>query len=149
VREMIEPSSPRGPGGVGLRRRRGVGRRGRGRLRIGDELGDVEEMTLAGVVRETFTALAEDVTAKHRQGLGQLGMFFLQVAILRRGLFEHAFELIDAALCGFDLLLSDLGSLTGILSLLLGALGLLPQLGVAAKQVLEQPLAFTGIVREE
>ena len=105
-------------------------------------------MTLAGVVRETFTALAEDVTAKQRQGLGQLGMFFLQLAIFRRGLFEHAFELIDAALCVFDLLLSDLGSLTGTLSVLLGALGLLPQLGVAAKQVLEQPLAFTEIVRD-
>jgi len=42
-------------------------------------------------------------------------------------LIEHAFELIDAAL---------------------GILGLLPQLGVAAKQVLEQPLAMVRIVRE-
>ena len=68
-------------------------------------------MTLAWVVGKAFTALAEDVTAKQCQGLGQLGVFFLQLAVIRRGLFEHAFELIDAALGVFGLLLSDLGLL--------------------------------------
>ena len=97
-------------------------------------LGDVEEMTLAWVVDKAFTALAEDVAAKQGQGLGQLGVFFLQLIVIRRGLIEHAFELIDAAL--------------SIFGLLLGTLGLLPQLGVAAKQVVEQPLAFARIVRE-
>ena len=78
-------------------------------------------MTLARGVDKTFTALAEDVTAKQRQGLGQLGVFFLQLVVVRRGLIEHAFELIDTALSVFGLLLSDLG-------LLLSDLGLLPQL---------------------
>jgi hypothetical protein len=96
---------------------------------------------LTGVVGEAFAALAEDVAAEQRQSLGQLGVFFLQLAIFRRGLIEHAFELTDAALCVFNLLLSDFGSL-------LGALGLLPQLRVAAEQVLEQPLAFVWIVRD-
>ena len=58
---------------------------------------------------KAFAALAEDVAAKQCQGLGQLGVFFLQLAVVRRGLFEHAFELIDAALGVFDLLLGDLG----------------------------------------
>ncbi len=91
-------------------------------------------MTLARVVREAFTALAVDVAAKQRQGLGQFGVFFLQLPIFRRGLFEHAFELIEAA--------------SGVFGLLLSSLGLLPQLVVAAKQVFEQPLAIVRIVRE-
>ena len=37
---------------------------------------------------------------------------------------------------------------SGVFGLLLSSLGLLPQLVVAAKQVLEQPLAFARIVRE-
>ena len=94
-------------------------------------------MTLARVVDKAFTALAEDVAAKQCQGLGQLGVFFLQLVVVRRGLIEHAFELVDAALGVFGLLLGGLG-------LLLSGLGLLPQLVVAAKQVLEQPLALTG-----
>ena len=138
VGEMIEPGSPRGACCLRPLRRRVVGHGGRGRLGLGDDLGDVEEMTLARVVGEAFTALAEDVAAKQGQGLGQLGVFFLQLVIFRRGLFEHAFELIDAALGVRRLCLSERSSACS-----LGVLGLLPQLVVAAKQVLEQPLAFT------
>jgi len=141
VGEMIEPGSPRSASSRRPLRRRVVGRGRRGRLGLGDDLGDVEEMTLAGVVGKTFTTLAEDIAAKQCQGLGQFSVLFLQLVVFRRGLIEHAFELIDAALCVFDLLLGTLG-------LLLGDLGLLPQRGVAAKQVVEQPLAFTGIIRE-
>ena len=54
-------------------------------------------MTLAWVVDEAFAALAEDIAAKQCQRLGQLGVFFLQLVVVRRGLIEHAFELIDAA----------------------------------------------------
>ena len=84
-------------------------------------------MTLAWSVDKAFTALAEDVAAKQRQGLGQFGVFFLQLIVICRGPIEHAFELIDAALSVF---------------------GLLPQLVVAAEQVVEQPLAIARIVRE-
>jgi hypothetical protein len=141
VGEMIEPGSPRGAG-----RRRPlcgcfIGRGGRGWLGLVEYLGDIEEMTLAWVVDKAFAALAEDVAAKQCQGLGELGVFFFQLVVVRRGLVEHAFELINAALGVFDLPLGDLG-------LLLGGLGLLPQLGVAAKQVFERWLAFTRIDRE-
>ena len=74
---MIEPGSPRGAG-----RRRTLcaavssgegGAAGSGSI---EDLGDVEEMTLAWVVDEAFTALAEDIAAKQRQRLGQFGVFF-------------------------------------------------------------------------
>ena len=60
-------------------------------------------------------------------------MFFFQRVVVRRGLIKHAFKLTETSLCIFGLLLSTLG--------------LLPQLIVAAAQVLEQPLAFTRINR--
>ena len=82
----------------------------------------------------TFTALAEDVAAQQCQRLGQLGVFFFQLVVVRGGLIEHSLEFAKAAFCVFGLKLSSLG--------------LLPQLLVAAKQVLQQPLAFTRITRE-
>ena len=94
-------------------------------------------MTLAWVIDKAFTARAEDVAAKQCQSLGQLGVFFLQLIVIRRRLIEHAFELIEAALGLCGLLLGDLNLLLSALGLLLGSLGLLPQLGVAAEQVLE------------
>ena len=134
VGEMIQPGSPRGAGRVdGFAAVSSVdgGAAGSGSA---SDLGDVEEMTLARVVGEAFAALAEDVAAKQRQGLGQLGVLFLQLVVIRRGLIEHAFELVDAAL--------------GVFGLLLGGLGLLPQLVVAAEQVVEELLAFARIVRK-
>ena len=93
--------------------------RWRGRLGLGDDLGDIEEMALARVIGKAFTTLAEDVTAKQCQGLGQFGVLFLQLVVFRRGLIEHAFELIDAALGVFGLLLDPLGLLLSIFGLLL------------------------------
>jgi hypothetical protein len=98
-------------------------------------------MTLARVVDKAFTALAEDIAAKQCQRLGQLGVLFFQLVVVRRGLIKHTFELAEAAFCVFGLLLSSLG-------LLLSSLGLLPQLFVAAKQVIEQPLKFPRIIGE-
>ena len=61
-------------------------------------------------------------------------MFSLQVVEISRGLVEQALEFVDAASC-----------VIGSLSL---GLGLLPQLVVAAEQVVEQPLEFGRIERE-
>src|SRR5262249_19141140 len=69
----------------------------------------------------------EDVAAEQGQGLGQLGVFLLQLVVVRRSLRQHAFEFVDAAP---------------------GGLGLLPQLIVAAQQVIEQPPAFRRIIGE-
>ena len=91
-------------------------------------------MTLARVVVEAFAAGAEDIAAKQRQRLGQFGVFLLQLAVVGRGLVEHAFEFIDAA--------------SGVFGLPLSVFGLPPQLVVAAKQVVEQPLALLRIVGE-
>ncbi len=96
---------------------------------------EVEEMTLAGVVVEAFVAWAEDVAAEQRQGLGQFGVFFLELVVVVRGGIEDTLEFIDPALSVFELLLS--------------VLGLPPQLVVAAQQVVEQPLALLGIVGEK
>jgi hypothetical protein len=128
MREMIEPGSPRGTGRRRSLRRRIGGRNRHDRRGLVEYFGDVEQVALAWGVAKAFTALAEDVAAKEGQGLGQLGVFLLQLIVVGRGLIEHALQLIDAAL--------------SILGLLLGTLGLPPQLGVAAKQVLEQPLAI-------
>jgi len=68
-------------------------------------------------------------------------VFLLQLVVIGRGLGEDAFELIDTASGVIGLLLSGLG-------LLLSGLGLLPQLVVAAKQVVEPTLAFTRIIGE-
>jgi hypothetical protein len=95
---------------------------------------EVEEMPLAGVVVEAFATWAEDIAAKQRQGLGQFGVFLLQLAVVGGGRVEHALEFVDAAAAFFGLPLS--------------VLGLLPQLVVAAKQVVEQTLAWLGIVGE-
>src|SRR5512135_2646361 len=84
-------------------------------------------MTLARVVAEAFAARAEEVAAKEGQRLGQLGVFLLQLAVVSRRRFEHALELIDAAL---------------------SVCGLLPQLVVAAEQVVEQLHALLRIVGE-
>ena len=66
-------------------------------------------MTLVRVVEVAFAAGAEDIAAKQRQRLGQLGVFLLQLAVVGRGLFEHALEFIDAASGVFGLPLSVLG----------------------------------------
>ncbi len=50
-------------------------------------------MTLAWSVDEAFPALAIDVAAKLRQGLGQFGVLFFELIVICRGLIEHAFEL--------------------------------------------------------
>ncbi len=70
-----------------------------------------------------------------RDSSSQLGVFLFQLIVVCRGLIEHPLELVN------DGRRASLG-------LLLGALGLLPQLGVAAQQVIEQPLAIGGIVRK-
>jgi hypothetical protein len=84
-------------------------------------------MTLAGVVVEAFVAGAEDVAAEQSQCLGQLGVFFLELVVVGGGGIEDALEFIDPALSVF---------------------GLLPQLVVAAEQVVEQALALLGFVGE-
>ena len=78
-------------------------------------------MTLSWVVLAAFAAGAEDIAAKQRQRLGQLRVFLLQLVVVGRGLVEHALEFIDAA--------------PGIFSLPVSVFGLLPQLVVAAEQV--------------
>src|SRR5512135_1301667 len=103
-------------------------------------------MTLARVVAEAFAARAEDVAAKQGQRLGQLGVFLLQLVVVRRSRFEHALELIDAAPSVFGLLLSVFGLLLSVFGLLLSVFGLLPQLVVAAEQVVEQRHALLRIV---
>src|SRR5512135_2715561 len=105
-------------------------------------------MTLARVVAEAFAARAEEVAAKEGQRLGQLGVFLLQLAVVSRSRFEHALELIDAALSACGLLLSACGLLLSACGLLLSVCGLLPQLVVAAEQVVEQPHALLRIVGE-
>ena len=91
-------------------------------------------MTLAWVVFEAFAAGAEDIAAKQCQRLGQLGVFFLQLAVVGRGRIEHA----AARRCGADRLRPPLV-----------IFGLLPQLVVVAEQVVEQLLALLGIVGEK
>ena len=66
-------------------------------------------MTLARVIVVAFAAGAEDIAAKQGQRLGQLGVFLLQLAVVGRGRFEHALELIDAPLGLFGLPLSVFG----------------------------------------
>ena len=61
VREMIQTGSPRRSGGLGWLGHRVVGRGRRSRLGFGEDLGDVEEMTLARVVGKALAALAEEV----------------------------------------------------------------------------------------
>ena len=95
---------------------------------------EVEEMSLAGIVAKAFAAWAEDIAAQQGQCLGEFGMFLLQLAVVSRSLGEDAFEFIDAA--------------SGVIGLPLSGLGLLPQLVVAAEQVVEPPLAFTRIIGE-
>ena len=130
---------------------------GRGRLGFGEDLGDVEEMTLARVVGKALAAPAEEVAAEQGQGLGQLVVLLLQLLVIRRGLLEHAFEFVDPALGVFGLLSGGLGLLVPVVlfeqmfefvDAALGVLGLLPQLVVAAEQVVEQPRAWTRIVRQ-
>jgi hypothetical protein len=100
---------------------------------------EVEEMPLAGVVDVAFAAGAEGVAAEQGQEFGQRGVLFLQAVELGRGLVEDAPELVEAA-----------SGVLGLASGVLGApvLGLLPQLGVAAEQVVQQPLEFGRIGRE-
>ena len=80
--------------------------------------------TVSGPPAAGAAGRAVRYAAEQGQGLGQFGMFLLQLVVVRRGLIEHALQFIDAALSIF---------------------GLLPQLGVAAKQVFEQLRAITSI----
>jgi hypothetical protein len=133
VGEVVERVSSPGacrPGPLGGSRVVGLG--GRGGFDFEASVVEVEEMTLAGVVVEAFAAWAEDIAAKQSQGLGQFGVFFLQLAVVGGGRLEHALELIDAAL--------------GVFGLPLSVFGLPPQLVVAAQQVVEQSLALLRIV---
>ena len=65
VREMVQTGSPRRAGGLGWLGRRLVGRGRHGRLGFGEDLGDVEEMTLARVVGKAL--------AGGRRGSGAAG----------------------------------------------------------------------------
>jgi hypothetical protein len=105
-------------------------------------------MPLVGVVDDSLAAWAEDVAAKESQRLGQLGVLLLKLTVVCRGLCEHAFHLSEAAVRSFGLLLRVLDLPLGDLSLTLGIFGLLPQLVVAAEQVVKQPLELLRIVRE-
>ena len=114
-------------------------------------------MTLARVVGKALAALAEEVAAQQGQGLGQLVVLLLQLLVIGRGLVEHAFEFVDPALGVFGLLSGGLGLLVPVVlfeetfelrDAALGVLGLLPQLVVAAEQVVDQPLVLTRIVRQ-
>ena len=89
-------------------------------------------MSLVRVVGEPFAAWAEDVAAEQRQGLGQFGVLLLELAVVRRGGFEHAFDFRGAA--------------PRVFSLPLRVFGLPPQLVVAAEQVVEQLLVLLRIV---
>src|SRR5579883_202050 len=164
VPEMIEAGSPRGPGGLGWPGGRIVGRGRRRRFGFGEDLGDVEEMTLARSVAEPLAALAEEVATQQGQGLGQFVVSLLQLLVIGRGPVEDAFEFVDAALRVFSLLRGGLGSLPQSILLeqafefvdaalsrlgsLPGLLGLLMQLRGAAEQVVEHLLEFARIVRE-
>ena len=84
-------------------------------------------------------------------------MLLLQLLVIGRGLVEHAFEFVDPALGVFGLLSAGLGLLVPVVlfeeaiqlrDAALGVLGLLPQLVVAAEQVVNQPLVLTRIVRQ-
>jgi hypothetical protein len=94
----------------------------------------VEEMTLVRVVDVAFAARSEDITAKQGQRLSQFGVSFLQLAVVGRGLVQHALELLDPPL--------------GLFGLTLSLFGLTLQLVVAAEQVVEQSLALLGIIGE-
>ena len=61
-------------------------------------------------------------------------MRFLEFVIIGRGLIEDSLKLFDSRL--------------GVVGLLLSERGLLPQLVVAAEQVLEEPLILAWIVRK-
>jgi hypothetical protein len=98
-------------------------------------------MTLVRVIDVAFAAWPEDITTKQGQRLGQFGVFFLQLAVVSRGLFQDALELVDAPLGFF-------GLPPGFFGLPLGVFGLPPQLVVAVEQVVEQPLELTRIVGE-
>jgi hypothetical protein len=111
VREVIQAGSARGPGRLGWLGRRVVGRGRRRRFGLGEDLGDVEEMTLARGVTESLAALAEDIAAEQGQGLGQFVVFLLQLLEIGRGLVEDAFEFVDAASRVFGLLAGGLGLL--------------------------------------
>jgi hypothetical protein len=100
-----------------------------------------EQVPLAGIVEEPFAAWSEDVAAEESERLGQFGVLLLELAVVGRGRREHAFEFGDAAL-------RVLGSLLRLFGLPLCLLGLPPQLVIAAKQVVEQPLALLRIIRE-
>jgi hypothetical protein len=141
VIEMVQPGPSRRACGLGSRGCRDIGRAGRRRLGLDDELGDVEEMALARVLEESFAAPAEEVAAQQCQGLFQLGVFLLQLVVLGRGPVEHALEFVGTAL-------GVVGTTLGVVGTLPGSLGLLPQRVVAAQQVFEQPPAFRRIVRE-
>jgi hypothetical protein len=91
-------------------------------------------MTLVRVVDVALAARSEDVAAELGQNLGQLFMFLLQLAVVGRGLIEHALELIDAPL--------------SVPGLALSVFGLALQLIVAAEQVGDQPLALICVVGE-
>ena len=107
VGEMVERGSPPGACRLGrLRRRRGVGLGGRARFEFDSGVVEIEQMTLVRVVEEAFAAGAEDIAAKQGQRLGQLGVFFLQLAVVGRGRVEHALEFGDAAPSVFGLPLS-------------------------------------------
>ena len=92
-------------------------------------------MTLAGVVVEAFVAWAEEITAEQSQRFSQFGVFFLELVVVGGGGIEDTLEFIDPALSVFGPALS--------------VFGLLPQLVVAAQQVVEQPLALLGFVGEK
>jgi hypothetical protein len=136
VGEMVERGSPLGACRLGLSSRRsGLGLRGRGGFDRDNGVVEVEEMTLAGVVVEAFAAGAEEIAAEQRQGLGQFGVFFLELVVFGGGGIEDPLEFIDAVL--------------SVLGPPLSVFDLLVQLVVAAQQVVEQALALLAIVGEK
>jgi hypothetical protein len=62
-------------------------------------------------------------------------------------LIEHSLELFHPSLGVLGLLSSVLSVPSSVLDLLMGELGLLPQLTIAAEQVFEQPLALAWIIK--
>jgi hypothetical protein len=123
VREMVNSCPSRGCCLSGLLRRWFVFNRWHCRLCLVNELRDLKEMTLAWGIDEAFTPPPKDVAAHQGQHFGQLCMLFLELVIVGRGLIEYTLQLFHSSL--------------GVLGLLLGKLGLLPQLVIAAEQVFE------------
>jgi hypothetical protein len=113
------------------RRRRVVGRGGRGRLGLGRG-GEVEERSLSRVVDAAFAAGPEEIASEQGQGLGEGGVLLLEAVVIGGGLIEDAFELADAAPARFG-------------PLVLG-LDLAPERVVAPEQVGEEPPAFGRII---